>query len=41
MARAKEELPLAEEYDYVVVNDELEDCVEQVRKIIEKAEKQK
>ena len=34
MARAKEELAIAEEYDYVVVNDKLEDCVAEVRKII-------
>ena len=35
MARAKEELLLAEDYDYVVVNDALEDCVADVRRIIE------
>ncbi len=34
MKRAKEELALAENYDYVVVNDVLEDCVENVRAII-------
>ncbi len=34
MARAKEELPLAADYDYVVINDSLEDCVAQVRSII-------
>ncbi len=34
LARAKEELPLAADYDYVVVNDDLDLCVEQVRKII-------
>ena len=39
-ARAREELPLAEKYDYVVENGALEDCVEQVREIIRK-EKQK
>lgn len=40
LARAREELPLAEKYDYVVENGALEDCVEQVREIIRK-EKQK
>lgn len=35
MARAREELPLAKDYDYVVVNDVLEDCVAQVRQIID------
>ena len=34
MKRAKEELALAENYDYVVVNDVLEDCVDNVRAII-------
>ena len=40
MARAKEELPKAKEYDYVVVNGALEDCVEDVKCII-RAEKLK
>lgn len=40
LERAKEELPLAEKYDHVVVNGALEDCVEQVKEIIRK-EKQK
>lgn len=39
MARTREELPLAESYDYVVVNDALEDCVSEVRSIIEKEKK--
>ncbi len=34
MARAKEELLLADDYDYVVVNDALEDCVKSIRDII-------
>lgn len=34
MKRAKEELVLAKNYDYVVVNDALEDCVENVKSII-------
>lgn len=38
MARAKEELPLAKNYDYVVVNGALEECVEDVKAII-RAEK--
>ena len=40
MKRAAEELPLAKNYDYVVVNGALEDCVEDVKTII-KAEKLK
>ena len=27
IARAKEELPVANQYDYIVLNDELEDAV--------------
>ena len=34
MARAREELLLAEDYDYEVINDDLSDCVDQVRSII-------
>ncbi len=34
LARAGEELPLAKNYDYVVVNGALESCVEDVRTII-------
>ena len=34
MKRAKEELALAKNYDYVVVNDTLGDCVENVKAII-------
>ena len=40
LARAAEELQLAKNYDYVVVNDALEDCIEDVKTII-KAEKLK
>lgn len=39
MTRAKEELPLADDYDFVVVNDDIDVCVEQVKEIIEKARK--
>lgn len=38
LARAKEELPLAKNYDYVVVNGPIEECVADVKAII-KAEK--
>ena len=34
MARAKEELPKAKDYDYVVINGALEDCVADVKSII-------
>ena len=40
LARAKEELPLAESYDYQVVNDDLDACVEEIREIF-RAEKEK
>lgn len=40
LARAKEELPLAQDYDYQVVNDDLDDCVEQIREIF-RSEKEK
>ncbi len=36
LSRAKEEMPLSREYDYVVVNDVLEDCVAEIKAIIEK-----
>lgn len=35
LARAKEELPLATNYDYVVVNGPIEECVADVRAIIQ------
>ena len=38
MKRAEEELTLASGYDYVVINDSLEDCVDDVRAVI-RAEK--
>ena len=34
IARAQEELPLAKHYDYVVLNDALEDAVADFRSII-------
>ena len=40
LARAREELPKADEYDYVVINDGLEECVEEIKNII-RSEKQK
>ncbi len=36
LARAKEEMPLSKEYDYVVVNDRLEDCVAEIAAILQK-----
>lgn len=40
LMRAKEEIPLSKQYDYVVVNDRLEDCVSEIKAIFEK-ERQK
>ena len=40
LARAREELPLAQDYDYRVVNDDLDECVDRIREII-RAEKEK
>lgn len=34
LARAREELPLASDYDYVVVNDEVGRCAAEIREII-------
>ncbi len=34
LQRAKEELLLADRYDHVVVNDDLDDCVAEIREII-------
>ena len=36
LMRAKEEIPLSKQYDYVVVNDRLEDCVSEIKAIFEK-----
>ena len=36
LARAKEEIPLSKGYDYVVVNDRLEDCVAEVTAILQR-----
>lgn len=41
MARAAEELPLADDYDYVVVNDDLDRCVGELRDIIAKLRDEK
>lgn len=41
LARAKEEIPLSEEYDYVVVNDRLEDCVAEIKAILQKEKSRK
>lgn len=34
MARAAEEADMIEKYDYLVINDQIEDCVEEVNRII-------
>ena len=34
MARAKEECSYMEKYDYIVVNDDLDECVENVHRLI-------
>lgn len=34
LARAREELPLAENYDYVVINDDIDRCADEIREII-------
>lgn len=36
LAKAKEELKLTNMYDYVVVNDELTNCIEQIRQLIKR-----
>ena len=36
LAKAQEELKLTNMYDYTVVNDELNSCIEQIRNIIKK-----
>ena len=36
LARAKEEMPLSEGYDYVVVNDTVDRCAEEIKEIIRK-----
>ncbi len=41
LLRAKEELLLSDRYDYIVVNDVLERCIDDVRAIIKKAESEK
>lgn len=35
LARAKEECAFMEKYDYIVVNDELDECVEQMHQLIQ------
>ena len=35
MARAKEECAYMKDYDYIVVNDELEECVEQMHRLLQ------
>ena len=37
IARAKEEMPLAEQYDYIVLNDRLEDAVADLNAVIRAA----
>ena len=41
MARAKEECSYMEQYDYIVVNDDLDECVENVHNLIRSASLQK
>ena len=41
LLRAKEELLLSDRYAYIVVNDVLEQCIDDVRAIIKKAESEK
>ena len=41
LARVQYELSKADEYDYVVVNDDLERAIEEVNALIDKAKKQK